>query len=78
MLDLLTLLEFVNKVSVQFTLDFFKGSVILRSTHVCKECWVITFETWKTPYICNWEIPRCECYYPGTLAKHVINLLFSI
>ena len=43
---------------VQFTLDFFKGSVILRSTHVCKECWVITFETWKTPYICNWEIPR--------------------
>ena len=51
MLDLLTLLEFVNKVFVQFTLDFFKGSVILRSTHVCKEFWVITFETWKTPYI---------------------------
>ena len=51
MLDLLTLLEFVNEVFVQFTLDFFKRSVILRSTHVCNECWVITFETWKTPYI---------------------------
>ena len=51
MLDLLTLLEFVNEVFVQFTLDFFKGSVILRSAHVCKECWVITLETWKTPYM---------------------------
>ena len=28
MLDLLTLLEFVNEVFVQFTLDFCKGSVI--------------------------------------------------
>ena len=35
MLDLLTLLEFANKVFVQFTLEFFKVSVILRSTHVC-------------------------------------------
>ena len=49
--------RFVNFINVcqriffQFTLDFFKGSVILRSTHVCNECWVITFETWKTPYI---------------------------
>ena len=51
MLDLLTLSTFVNEAFVQFTLDFFKGSVILRSTHVCNECWVITFETWKTPYI---------------------------
>ena len=47
MLDLLTLLEFVNKVFVQFTLEFFKGSVILRSMHVCKVCWVITFKTGK-------------------------------
>ena len=51
MLDLLTLSTFVNEVFVQFTLDFFKGSVILRSMHVCNECWVITFKTWKTPYI---------------------------
>ena len=28
MLDLLTLSTFVNEVFVQFTLDFFKGSVI--------------------------------------------------
>ena len=38
-----------QQIFVQFTLEFFKGSMILRSTHVCKVCWVITFETWKTP-----------------------------
>ena len=35
MSDLLTLLEFVNKVFVQFTLDLFKGSVILCIICVC-------------------------------------------
>ena len=78
MLDLLTLLEFVKEVFVQFTLEFFKGSMILRCAHVCKVCWVITLKTWKTPkpiiLIGNYQDANV---ISGNLANYVISLLMK-
>ena len=77
MLDLLTLLEFVNKVFVHFTLDFFKGSVILCIICVCVQGMLgNNIRNLENPVLGNrrlgiaaWELPRCECYYPETLAN---------
>ena len=54
-------------------LEFFKGSVIMRSTHVLQGMLGNNIRNLETtnPYIFG---PRFECQYPENLANYVIDL----
>ena len=55
--------------------EFFKGSVIMRSTHVLQGMLGNNIRNLETTKPINfWELPRCECHYPENLANYVIDL----